>query len=92
MTVDAGGSITVQTAVEGGMKRVGVRVAYKEKPAAEGGSTAGQPIECTHKYGLRKLALQDVVALREDRWLFGPVPLGGFPPLVSHPGTRSSPL
>jgi hypothetical protein len=35
-------------------------VAYKGKPAAEGGSTAGLLTQCTYKYGFGKVALQDV--------------------------------
>jgi hypothetical protein len=33
---------------------------FKGKPAAEGGSTAGQVTQCTYKYGFGKVALQDV--------------------------------
>jgi len=43
-----------------GVKRAGTRVACKGKPAAEGGSTAGQVTHCTHKYGFGKVTLQDV--------------------------------
>jgi hypothetical protein len=48
----------------------------KGKPAAEGGSTAGQFTQCTHKYGFEKVALQDVALYRNTgfgtcapRWL-----------------------
>ena len=47
---------------------------YKEKPAAEGGSTAGQYRQCTYKYGFAKVVLQHLVALLEDPYSLGPVP------------------
>jgi hypothetical protein len=63
---------------------------YKGKPAAEGGSTAGQFRKCTYKYGFGKVALYDVVSLLEDRCLSEPVPLGVSP--LQHQGAWSAPL
>ena len=64
------------------------RRSYKGKPAAEGGSTAGQYRQCTYEYGFAKVALQDVVALLEDRSLLEPLPLSVFPPPAFRGGPR----
>ena len=52
----------------------------EEKPAVEGGSTAGQYTYCTYKYVFAKVALLDVVAPLEERCSLEPVPLRGSPP------------
>ena len=44
-----------------------MRELYKGKPAAEGGSTAGQFAQFTYYCGFGKAALQDVVDFLEER-------------------------
>ena len=66
------------------------RRSYKEKPATEGGSIAGQSRQCTDKYGFAKVALIHLVELLEDRCLLEPLPLGVSP--LRHQGASGSPL